>query len=351
MNINQKQNIIKYFAAANSYNGFVSFFDTIFNSSKFNRVYILKGGPGTGKSSFMKNVSSFFKDNCVIEEIYCSSDPESLDGIIVESNGKRIAVLDGTAPHERDAVIPGAIDEIINLGDSWDDQWLMAKREKILKLSSEKKKAYKSGYNYLSIAGSAENIILKEYDENFDRDGAKIKAESFLRDIPLQDNQEIYTKLLSAFGRHGYFKIEVDDRDNIIKICINGDEFASIIFINQLRQIALAKGLSYTEIKYPLNPSLIEALHFTGRRIVISNAISGDFNSTDLLINYKIVSERTRNAKEMRKEALLEAQRWFSIASELHFELEKIYGEAMNFEKNDEILYKKIQEMKNILQI
>ena len=56
-------------------------------------------------------------------------------------------------------------------------------------------------------------------------------------------------------------------------------------------------------------------------------------------------------AKVIKKDALIEAERWFSLASELHFELEKIYGEAMDFKKNDEILDVKLQEIKNILQI
>ena len=41
-------NIIpKYFGAANSYNGFISYFDKIFDSKEYDKIYVLKGGPGT----------------------------------------------------------------------------------------------------------------------------------------------------------------------------------------------------------------------------------------------------------------------------------------------------------------
>ena len=40
----------KYFAAANTVDGFVSYYDEIF--VKCSRVYIIKGGSGTGKSYF-----------------------------------------------------------------------------------------------------------------------------------------------------------------------------------------------------------------------------------------------------------------------------------------------------------
>ena len=48
----------KYFAASNSGRGFVSYFDSVFSPSRFEKVYIIKGGPGTGKSYFMKSAAN-----------------------------------------------------------------------------------------------------------------------------------------------------------------------------------------------------------------------------------------------------------------------------------------------------
>ena len=121
MNDNQKTFAKAYFGAANGYDGFRSYFDEIFDSKNYKRVFVIKGGPGTGKSTFMKRISKHFTRNGDdVEEIYCSSDPSSLDGVIIGRENKKIAFLDGTSPHERDAKFPGAIDEIINLGDNFD---------------------------------------------------------------------------------------------------------------------------------------------------------------------------------------------------------------------------------------
>ena len=49
-----KKNNIKYFLAANSCEGFYSEFDNSYLPDGEWRAYIIKGGPGTGKSSFMK---------------------------------------------------------------------------------------------------------------------------------------------------------------------------------------------------------------------------------------------------------------------------------------------------------
>ena len=50
-----------FLASANSCNGFLNFFDNI-NSNKNGFTYILKGGPGTGKSTIMKTIANSYKN-------------------------------------------------------------------------------------------------------------------------------------------------------------------------------------------------------------------------------------------------------------------------------------------------
>ena len=45
------------FAASNSCRGFCNYYGDLFVDSRFDRLYIIKGGPGTGKSHFMKVVA------------------------------------------------------------------------------------------------------------------------------------------------------------------------------------------------------------------------------------------------------------------------------------------------------
>ena len=49
-----------FLASANSCNGFINFFNNI-NPNKNGFTYILKGGPGTGKSTIMKNIAKTYK--------------------------------------------------------------------------------------------------------------------------------------------------------------------------------------------------------------------------------------------------------------------------------------------------
>ncbi|MGM9966467.1 MAG: hypothetical protein ACI383_03220, partial [Rummeliibacillus sp.] len=85
-----------YFADGNTAKGSYSLFDI--NFSELDKVFILKGGPGNGKSIMMKNIAKVFNEQGYdIEYIHCSSNADSLDGVIISS--AKIAIVDGTAPH------------------------------------------------------------------------------------------------------------------------------------------------------------------------------------------------------------------------------------------------------------
>ena len=86
---------IDFFLGANTSKGFLSRYEQISKNQKIKKLYVIKGGAGTGKSTIMKKVAEeYHKRGFQIERIHCSSDPDSLDGVIVEEKG--MAILDGT---------------------------------------------------------------------------------------------------------------------------------------------------------------------------------------------------------------------------------------------------------------
>ena len=89
---------IQFFLGANSPRGFVSFYEGWLDLLQTNRLFIIKGTPGNGKSSFMRRIeSALAKKGHGAEEILCSGDPRSLDGLRFPDLG--VAFVDGTAPH------------------------------------------------------------------------------------------------------------------------------------------------------------------------------------------------------------------------------------------------------------
>ncbi len=138
------------FAGGNTTQGFVSFFHEIMGEDA-KRRFILKGGPGTGKSTFMNKIaveiSSYGYD---IEKFYCSSDVTSLDGIAIPA--LKVAIVDGTAPHIIEPDYPGCVDEIINLGNYWDAEQITKEKNDIIELTKQNKACYTRVYHYLKAA-------------------------------------------------------------------------------------------------------------------------------------------------------------------------------------------------------
>ncbi|MBQ9980399.1 MAG: hypothetical protein IJP23_05020 [Oscillospiraceae bacterium] len=92
-----------YFFGANSGAGFYPLTDYVVDFANLNRVYLLKGGAGCGKSTFMKKVAAAAEAAGERVEYYrCSSDPDSLDAIKIP--GRKAVIADATPPHGGAAV-------------------------------------------------------------------------------------------------------------------------------------------------------------------------------------------------------------------------------------------------------
>lgn len=141
------------FPGGNTPLGFYSYYDNIIDRTKAKHVYCLKGGPGVGKSSYMKRVANEMEAlGESIEYLHCSSDPHSLDGIHIVNHG--IVLVDGTAPHVTDPVYPGAVDEIINLGDFWHLDGIKAHRDAIIATQHNISYEFSRAYKFLAAAAN-----------------------------------------------------------------------------------------------------------------------------------------------------------------------------------------------------
>lgn len=156
--------IRKMFPGSNSAYGFYSFYDQIIEDSAA-RIFVIKGGPGVGKSTFMQNIArELIKRGRDAEYHCCSADSKSLDGIVFPE--LQIACIDGTRPHVVDPKNPGAVDEIINLGEFWDEAEVIARRESILRSNREIARLYRRAYRYLAAAKLFLDEVEDYYREN-----------------------------------------------------------------------------------------------------------------------------------------------------------------------------------------
>ncbi|WP_078378529.1 PRK06851 family protein [Sutcliffiella halmapala] len=161
--------VLNYYAGGNTARGFYSLYDS--NIEGLDRVFILKGGPGTGKSSLIKKIGNIWSEKGYdIEFLHCSSDTSSVDGVIIRALG--VGIVDGTAPHVIEPKAPGAIEEYVNLGEAWDSDFLAEYKVEILEMAAKKKEAYQAAYHTFARALKVHDDWERYYIHNMDFEAA-----------------------------------------------------------------------------------------------------------------------------------------------------------------------------------
>lgn len=143
---------LQYFLGANSPSGFYSLYDELLPIQQARQIYILKGGPGCGKSTLMRQVARQVQEaGWQTVSVLCSGDPDSLDALILPQKG--IALVDGTAPHVVEPQYPGVVEHYLNLGDCYDARGLLPLRTEIMTATQSCRSPYRRAYHCLEAAG------------------------------------------------------------------------------------------------------------------------------------------------------------------------------------------------------
>ena len=126
---------VYFFLGANSEEGFFSLYDQLLGG-RLDDLMILKGGPGCGKSTFMRRMGAAMeRAGERIVYINCSGDPDSLDGAIFLD--RNAAIVDGTSPHVLEPTYAVASERYVDLTRFYDVEVAKARRAEIIALSDE----------------------------------------------------------------------------------------------------------------------------------------------------------------------------------------------------------------------
>lgn len=345
-----------YFAASNGGRGFVSYFDKVFDNDRYEKVYVLKGGPGTGKSSLMKKAAIISKElGYTFEQILCSSDPESLDGIIITKNDQRTAIIDGTAPHVREAMLPGAVDQIVDLGVAWDEKTLAEKRELILKLTEEKKHTYLSAYSILNCAYTLTKRKQDLLRDCIDKYKLK-KAISRLLQVKKNylNNTRVNYKVKNAISVNGPSATLVYEEGYDEHIAVYGAHGSSFAVFEELMHQLTDISDTITVSPSPLCPDTLDAIAMedAGVSFFDCGKICENKNikaiNAERFLNYaplKKIKPELRLLSRLSEDTMNAAYKMLSKAKDAHFKLEDIYVCAMDFSIKERIeneLFEKI---------
>ena len=135
----------EFFLGANSAEGFYSLYDQLREGERMRDLIVLKGGPGVGKSTFMRCIGNQAEEKGLqIEYIRCSGDPDSLDAVWLPQLGT--AVVDGTAPHVVEPAYPAAVGRYVNLGQFYNVDRQKERRREIVASTNGYQAEYRKAY-------------------------------------------------------------------------------------------------------------------------------------------------------------------------------------------------------------
>lgn len=342
----------RFFAAANSEKGFISYFPEVFGGADIERLYILGGGPGSGKSTMMKRVAEISDQNgFTTQRIHCSSSPFSLDGVIVTE--KKIAVIDGTAPHTYVPYAAGVREIAVDPGAAWDKNALFARREKIFGLTDAKKKEYRKAYIYIRAAGLLSKemremaypyILEEKLDKYVNMLGQKVLSKAAKCDysecVRIQ-------RAVSGMG-NVYFDSFSCMAEKTYKVA-DFKEIAHVLF-EKLLKLAKAKGCNVTVSYTPENPELVDGIIFNDSKI----AFTVHCTAYDKIINCERFADRTAMAdfrqkylfaSKSRDSLMLEGMDALKNACGIHDLIEKEYAPCTDFSVTEKITHNLCDEI------
>lgn len=346
----------EFFLGGVSPTGFRTPFGDIVSDTDF-FTYIIKGGPGTGKSSLMKKLAEAFPDE--EKEIYhCSSDAASLDAVVFSR--LKVIFMDGTAPHTFDPVYPGATAKIINLGEYWDSGKLFSAKDKIIAVTDENAQYHSRCRRFVTAVSSLNSdsfsIAMSSLNlEKLDGFASRLSKKLFPKKDPAAKGHISY-KQISALTQDGYSTLIPDGYDIYLlkdPYCAGSDYFLRNIsdkltdkgYDIIVSEFYMLQNSSFEHILIPkLNLAFITASDFNG----LSDICGTPVNFGRFYVKSSIVSRKQRLSFNKRASAELKNEACSALkkAKEIHDEIESYYIDAVDFDEINRLSYKLISMLK-----
>lgn len=320
-------------------------------------TYIIKGGPGTGKSTMMKKIAEAISDVDPAELYFCSSDPDSLDAVVFRRLG--IILVDGTAPHVFEPVYPGARERILDLGQFFDCEMLRNNAGEITSLCDLNQSYHKRAKRYLGavqnigaeIMSCGESAILKDKLSGFAK---RLASRSFPK-ISTKPGK-ISFKQISSITPKG-----VMTQDTAFSGCrkyVISDPCYAVTdaLLKELASLAAEAGYDVSVSKNVFLPGTVYehiAVYGLGLAFVSEETAAEEgapkinalrFYDRDVLRERKKKTLFNRSAKRELTYAAVEA---LNRAKSIHDDIERCYIKAMDFGRVGELTSELVEVIKS----
>ncbi|UNC93138.1 hypothetical protein [Candidatus Contubernalis alkaliaceticus] len=255
----------EYFLGSNTCRGFYSRHQQLFKKG-YNRFFIIKGGPGTGKSTLFRTVcQGLVKEGYSVELYCCASDNRSLDGLCVPSLG--VVMVDGTYPHVIDPELPGVRDEIINLGSYWNEDILKNHFGEIQNYRKEISTSFDIAYRYLKEAKIAYEQWQFFFNHCINVEEAVKSQNSFITEIfdevrrleKLSEEQRLLASAITPEGPVNKYDLILQDIKNF-HLLLGEPGTGKSTLLKHIYLMAQRKGLNIEAYHCGFDPQRLDAI-------------------------------------------------------------------------------------------
>lgn len=338
---------LEFYLGAATPTGFADFFRLLRNEDGL-RVYLIKSGPGCGKSSMLRRVAERAASaGHDLELIRCSSDPDSLDGIICRALG--FAAVDATAPHALEPSIIGPMERVVSLYDTIDNDALVSRYGELRELFALNSALHARARRFISAAGSLCADVVRIsggclLEDKARRYALSLASRTLGPDAGAGRESLRFVSAVTPLGVHGFAKLNAESCE---RVYVFEDRFGALAaaLLATLRDAALASGCDVLSCRDFLAPyERLCALFIPSESLCFlsSAALAGEsapphavrvrdarfYRSDDLAAAEK----RLNFSKKAAASLLAEAGALALEAKEVHDEIEKIYSPCVNFD-------------------
>jgi hypothetical protein len=343
-----EKNIRQYFPGAITAQGYLSYWDS--NLEDIEQLYILKGGPGTGKATLMRRIAKAMSEaGLETELLWCSSDAHSLDGVILREFS--LAIMDGTAPHTRDPVYPGIREVLVDLGRFWRRDVLKKYRREILSLTNENKRLFGEIYALLKKARDFEQRRRGLYTVRLDEEGMNAWLDRLVKEhlpgngLPAEPNRRRFYTVMAPQGLVSHFDELLEQGDRGCRF-VTDDLTVGNKALRYLGAMAQGKGYGLWFVHDHREPEALSALflpemkalyYLNGEGPEAAGPGGDKYEAVELeRWYYQTLNGRQDLEAEFLATAIEDARQraWklMTANKKVHDQLEACYIKAMNFE-------------------
>jgi len=331
-----------FFLGANSQHGFYSLYSD-FASGPADRLHIIKAGPGTGKSTFMRRIGQAAETRGYpVEYIVCSGDPDSLDGVYLPD--LHVGWVDGTAPHVMDPVYFGASGDYVNLGQFCDLEKIQAYRSEIEDVTKRYQAQYRTAYALIAAAGMADSVQCPELVTDQVLETVEKRADTAIRQEFSSSRGKApghtVRRFLSAISCQGDLFLA----DSLNTLCervyyVENQYGLADRYLHTVLDSGVQSGANAIVCPSPLRPEVLEAVLFPEQGVAFlsgTDRMEQEPYRTvhlDALPDRTLLREHRRKLRETgkAKSALLDiATQYLQQAKRFHDQLETYYKPALN---------------------